>query len=89
MCATIGDAKNLATETSENISASQRKKQKETETEHIVKADIDLVIADYKQYIQKEHIVNDLTLSKYIFRFKCLPLKSVLTSLTQKISNAN
>lgn len=60
----LQDAKNLADETTEKISVSQREKQKRTATEHIVKADIDLVITDYKQYIQKEHLVNDVTLSK-------------------------
>jgi integrase len=33
---------------------------------------IDLVLADYKHYIQKEHIVNDLTLSKYLVSLKYL-----------------
>ena len=50
---------------------SQREKPKQR-TEQIVKADIDLVITDYKQYIQKEHLVNDLTLSKYVFRLRWL-----------------
>ncbi|MCL5949470.1 MAG: tyrosine-type recombinase/integrase [Candidatus Bathyarchaeota archaeon] len=33
---------------------------------------IDIVIADYKQYIQVEHKTNDLTLSKYVSRLKRL-----------------
>ena len=72
VCVLKEEAKNLSSETSEQISVSLREKQKETGTEHVVKADIDLVIADYKQYIQKEHIVNDLTLSKYVFRLRWL-----------------
>ena len=75
VCDLKEEAKNLTSETSEQISVSLREKQKETGTEHIVKADIDLVIADYKLYIQKEHIVNDLTLSKYIFRLRWLAHK--------------
>ena len=75
VCVLKEEAKNLTGETSEQISVSQREKQKETEIGHIVKADIDLVIADYKQYIQKEHIVNDLTLSKYVFRLRWLANK--------------
>jgi integrase/DNA-directed RNA polymerase subunit RPC12/RpoP len=75
VCVLKEEAKNLTGETSEQISVSQREKQKETETEQIVKADIDLVIADYKQYIQKEHLVNDLTLSKYVFRLRWLAKK--------------
>jgi integrase len=65
----------LTTETTEKISVSLEEKQKETRIEPIVKADIDLVIADYKQYIQKEHLINDLTLSKYIPRLKWLATK--------------
>jgi integrase/DNA-directed RNA polymerase subunit RPC12/RpoP len=75
VCVLKEEAKNLTRETSEQISVSQREKQKETKTERIVKADIDLVIADYKQYIQKEHLVNDLTLSKYVFRLRWLANK--------------
>jgi DNA-directed RNA polymerase subunit RPC12/RpoP len=75
VCVLKEEAKNLTSETSEQISVSLREKQKKTGIEHIVKADIDLVIADYKQYIQKEHIVNDLTLSKYVFRLKWLATK--------------
>jgi integrase len=52
------------------ISVSDEKK-----TEQIIKADIDLVIADYKQYIQKEHLAGDLTLSKYVPRLKWLATK--------------
>lgn len=44
-------------------------------TEQIIKADIDLVIADYKQYIQKEHLAGDLTLSKYVSRLRWLAHK--------------
>ena len=75
VCVLKEEAKNLTLETSEQISVSQGEKQKETGTEHIVKADIDLVIADYKQYIQKEHLVDDLTLSKYVFDSNGLPHK--------------
>jgi hypothetical protein len=75
VCVLKEEAKNLTGETSEQISVSQREKQKETEIERFVKADIDLVIADYKQYIQKENIVNDLTLSKYVFRLRWLANK--------------
>ncbi|MGA3061087.1 MAG: tyrosine-type recombinase/integrase [Candidatus Bathyarchaeia archaeon] len=65
VCAIIEDAKNLALETTEKkISVSQIQKTDGT--------NIDLVIADYKQYIQKEHLVNDLTLSKYVSRLKKL-----------------
>jgi integrase len=46
--------------------------QGEKQREIVVKADINLVIADYKQYMQIEHKVNDLTLSKYVFRLKWL-----------------
>jgi integrase len=67
ICAKSEKAKNLATETTEQISVSQREK--------LNGKGIDLVIADYKQYIQKEHIVNDLTLSKYIPRLKWLATK--------------
>jgi integrase len=75
VCVYKEEAKNLTSETSEQISVSQREKQKEPATEQIVKADIDLVIADYKQYIQKEHLANDLTLSKYVFRLRWLDKK--------------
>jgi integrase len=75
VCVLKEEAKNLTSETSEKVSVSLREEQKETASEHIVKADIDLVIADYKQYIQKEHLVNDLTLSKYIFRLRWLTRK--------------
>ncbi len=75
VCVLKEEAKNLSSETSEQISVSLREKQKGTEIGHIVKADIDLVIADYKQYIQKEHLVNDLTLSKYVFRLRWLATK--------------
>jgi Phage integrase family len=61
------DSKNLATETQKEISVSQGEKLNEN--------GIDIVIADYKQYIQKEHLVNDLTLSKYVFRLKWLATK--------------
>jgi integrase len=68
-------SKNL-TETQKEISVSRREIPKETGTEQIVvKANIDLVIADYKQYIQKEHLANDLTLSKYVFRLRWLATK--------------
>jgi integrase len=73
VCVLKEEAKNLTSETSEQISVSLR--EKETGTKHIVKADIELVIADYKQYIQKEHLVNDLTLSKYVFRLRWLATK--------------
>jgi predicted RNA-binding Zn-ribbon protein involved in translation (DUF1610 family) len=56
--------KNLGNETQQVTSVSQIQKTDGT--------NIDLVIADYKQYIQKEHIVNDLTLSKYVSRLKRL-----------------
>jgi integrase/DNA-directed RNA polymerase subunit RPC12/RpoP len=75
VCVLREEAKNLTLETTEKISVSQGEKQKDHPTEHIIKADIDLVIADYKQYIQKEHLVNDLTLSKYVFRLKALAHK--------------
>lgn len=75
VCVLKQEAKNLTLETSKQISVSQRGKQKESATEQIIKADIDLVIADYKQYIQKEHLVNDLTLSKYVFRLRWLANK--------------
>jgi len=68
VCAISEEAKNLTGETTEQVSVSPG----ENCTELTVKADIDLVIADYKQYIQKEHIVNDLTLSKYVSRLKWL-----------------
>lgn len=68
-------AKNLvAVETQKEICVSQGEKLKNA-TQLIVKADINLVIADYKQYMQKEHLVNDLTLSKYVFRLKWLANK--------------
>jgi integrase/transposase-like protein len=71
----VEEAKNLTHETSEKISVSLGEQQPQTKTDHAVKADIDLLIADYKQYIQKEHIVNDLTLSKYVYRLKALAHK--------------
>lgn len=68
-------AKNLvAVETQKTISVSQGEKPPNT-TQLIVKTDIDLVIADYKQYMQKEHLVNDLTLSRYVSRLKYLATK--------------
>jgi len=67
VCVLKEEAKNLTLETSEKISVSQR--------EELNGNGIDLVIADYKQYIQKEHLVNDLTLSKYVFRLKWLATK--------------
>jgi integrase len=58
------EAKNL-TETAETqISVSQREK--------LTENGIDLVIADYKHYIQKEHIINNITLAQYIIRLKWL-----------------
>ena len=73
----VGDqkegSKNLVNETQQKqIGVSDEKK---TRTEHVVKADIDLVIADYKQYIQKEHLSGDLTLSKYVSRLRWLAHK--------------
>jgi integrase len=70
-------AKNLTWETTDRTGVSQREKQEEnvTGTEQAFKADIDLVIADYAQYIRKEHIVGDLTLSKYVPRLKWLATK--------------
>jgi predicted RNA-binding Zn-ribbon protein involved in translation (DUF1610 family) len=59
-------AKNLM-ETTEKTGVSQREKL----SEH----GIDLVIADYEQYIRKEHLVGDLTLSKYVPRLKWLATK--------------
>jgi hypothetical protein len=58
------EAKNLHLETTEKISVSQKEKLNEN--------GIDLVLVDYEQYIRKEHLVNDLTLSKYIPRLKWL-----------------
>jgi integrase len=75
VCVLKQEAKNLTLETSEQISVSQREKQKETASDQTLRADIDLVIADYKQYIQKEHLINDLTLSKYVFRLRMLANK--------------
>ncbi len=75
VCVLNEEAKNLTLETSEKINVSQKEKQKENSTEHVIKADIDLVIADYQQYIKKEHLVGDLTLSKYVFRLKALAHK--------------
>ena len=72
VCVLNEEAKNLTNETIEQISVSLREKPKESDTQLTVKADIDLVIADYKQYIQKEHEVGDLTLSKYVPRLKWL-----------------
>ena len=68
-------SKNLVTETQREISISGEKKQEENRTEHVVKADINLVIADYQQYIKKEHFMNDLTLSIYVFRLRWLANK--------------
>ena len=68
-------SKNLTETQKEEISVSRKEATKEPETEHVVKADIDLVIADYQQYIKKEHLVGDLTLSKYVFRLKALAHK--------------
>ncbi|HUJ84739.1 MAG TPA: tyrosine-type recombinase/integrase [Candidatus Acidoferrales bacterium] len=65
VCAIRENAKNLTGETSTQVSVSQMKNHKEL-------TNIDLVIADYKQYMQKEHLLNDLTLSKYVFRLKWL-----------------
>ncbi|MGD0646166.1 MAG: tyrosine-type recombinase/integrase [Candidatus Bathyarchaeia archaeon] len=56
--------KNLGNETQQVNSVSDVQKADGT--------NIDLVIADYKHYIQKEHKVNDLTLSKYIPRLRWL-----------------
>ncbi len=67
VCVLKEEAKNLTLETSVKISVSQGEKLNENGTE--------LVIADYKQYMQKEHIVNDLTLSKYVFRLRWLATK--------------
>jgi integrase/transcription elongation factor Elf1 len=72
VCVLNEEAKNLTLETSEKINVSQKEKLKENATEHIINADIDLVIADYQQYIKKEHLVGDLTLSKFVFRLKAL-----------------
>ena len=66
VCATE-KAKNLTLGTTEKISVSQREK--------LSDSGIDLVIADYEQYIRKEHIVNDLTLSRYVFHLRWLANK--------------
>ena len=75
VCVLKEEAKNLTRETSEQFSVSQREKQNKPYSECIVKADIDLVIADYRQYIQKEHLVSDIALSKYVFRLRWLSKK--------------
>ncbi len=46
--------------------------QSEKPTEPTVKADINLVIEDYKYYIRKERILNDITLSQYCTRLRWL-----------------
>ena len=46
--------------------------QSEKLTEPAVKADINLVIEDYKYYIRKERILNDQTLSQYSTRLRWL-----------------
>lgn len=58
------NAKNLVYEAQQVNSVSQIQK--------LDGNNIDLVIADYRQYIQKEHIINDLTISKYVSRLKKL-----------------
>jgi len=68
----VEEAKNLTHETPKEISVSLGEQQPQTKTGQAVKADVNLVIADYKQYIQKEHKVNNLTLSKYVYRLKAL-----------------
>ena len=66
VCATE-KAKNLTLGTTEKISVSQREK--------LSDSGIDIVIADYEQYLRKEHIVNDLTLSRYVFHLRWLANK--------------
>jgi len=64
-------SKNLDGETQQHKSCvSQEEKLKDTST-----GSIDLVIADYKHYMQKEHIVNDLTLSRYVVRLRRLAVE--------------
>ncbi|MDI9576509.1 MAG: tyrosine-type recombinase/integrase [Thermoproteota archaeon] len=46
--------------------------QSEKPAEPTVKADINLVIEDYKYYIRKERILNDITLDQYCTRLKWL-----------------
>jgi integrase len=61
-------SKNLGSETQQSERCvSQEEKLKDTNI-----SSIELVIADYKHYIQKEHIVNDLTLSRYVVRLRRL-----------------
>ncbi len=65
----VEGSKNLDGETQQFESCvSQKEKLKDTSNP----GSIDLVIADYKHYMQKERIVNDLTLSRYVVRLRRL-----------------
>ena len=70
----VGDIKTEG-KVSKNLTETQKLENSVSRREILTENGLDLVIADYKRYIQTEHKLNDLTLSKYVFRLRYLATK--------------